>query len=291
MRSDRSAPATAAALTVRSMGQADLDDAVALSASAFSIELGDELDARRWRERVAHTLATDPGGAFVAELDGRVTGVAAAIRRERLWCLSLLAVAPELQSAGAGTALMQHALAYGAGAPAGLIVSSNDPRALRLYALHGFSLLPTFDAEGMLDRSALPRERAHVTEVDVASLEQLAEISREVRGGPHTRELEFVQSRGGRILRLRDRGFAVFESGRVWLLVARDDEAARALLWEALEHAAGAAPTHVRWITGAQQWAISVLLHAGLRLTAHGALAVRGNPGSLRPYLPSAPFA
>ena len=47
----------------------------------------------------------------------------------------------------------------------------------------------------------------------------------------------------------------------------------------------------VRWITAAQQWAIEVLARAGLRLTAYGALCVRGMPGPLAPFLPSAPFA
>ena len=269
----------------------DLDDACALSAAAFGIELADAQATQRWRERVAHAFATDPDGAFVAELDGRLIAVAEAMRRERLWCLSLLAVAPGAQSAGAGRALLAQALGYGADTPAGLIVSSNDPRALRLYAQHGFSLLPTFDAEGTVARSALPRERAHVSEVDIDTLEGLEDVSRAVRGAPHTRELAYARDRGARILRVRDRGFAVIEPGRVWLLVARDEETAGVLLWAALERAGTDQPTRVRWITGAQQWAIAVLTRAGLHLSAHGALAVRGDPGALHPFLPSAPFA
>jgi len=55
----------------------------------------------------------------VAELDERVIGVAQAIVREGLWCLSLFAVAPDAQSAGAGAVLLDHAIAYraGGGAP------------------------------------------------------------------------------------------------------------------------------------------------------------------------------
>jgi hypothetical protein len=77
----------------------------------------------------------------------------------------------------------------------------------------------------------------------------------------------------------------------VWLLVARDDEAATALLWSALELATDADRPFLRWITGDQEWAISVALAAGLRLSAMGALCVRGNPGRLRPFIPSGPFA
>ncbi len=203
---------------------------------------------------------------------------------------------------------MQAALTYGADAPAGLIISSSDSRALRLYALHGFALRPTFDAFGTLQQRALPQERARVTEAHAHELGELAGVCREVRGAPYTRELRYAQSRGGRILRLGDRGVSVFEPGRVWMLAARDQEAAEALLWAALEGAAhdgdgrdegerepraahGLATIGVRWISAEQQWAIPILLRAGLALTLHGAIAVRGNPGTLHPYLPSAPFA
>ena len=49
----------------------------------------------------------------MAERDGRSIGVAQALQRERLWCLSLLTVRPDVQSAGAGRALMDSALRYG----------------------------------------------------------------------------------------------------------------------------------------------------------------------------------
>jgi hypothetical protein len=102
--------------------------------------------------------------------------------------------------------------------------------------------------------------------------------------------LRYVLGRGARLLRLGDRGFAVvYEDGSLWLLVANDDEAATALLWHALAIADG--PTRVRWITGAQQWAIEVLVQARLQLTAYGALCVRGRPGQLQPFVPSVPFA
>jgi hypothetical protein len=47
----------------------------------------------------------------------------------------------------------------------------------------------------------------------------------------------------------------------------------------------------VRWITGAQQWAIDIVAGAGLRLAAYGALCVRGTPGPLAPFLPNNSFA
>jgi ribosomal protein S18 acetylase RimI-like enzyme len=281
-------------LHLRALEASDLAAAVTISAAAFDLDLGEPSIGERWHRRVAYPLSTDPEGAFVAEHDGRVIGVAQAIVRERLWCLSLLAVEPDAQTAGAGRALLDRALGYGsgAGAEAGLITCSNDPRAMRLYALAGFSVLPTFGATGAIDRSALPRSHPQIREGGVGDLEALAAISRDVRGAPHTRELEFALSSDARLLRLADRGFAVATPGHgLWLLVAYDEPTAAALLWSALALVGDTERGAVQWITAEQQWAVEVVLRAGLRLAPYRALCVRGRPGPLRPFLPSGPFA
>lgn len=281
-----------ARLHLRAFHASDLEVAAALSAAAFELDIREPATAARWRARVGYPLETDPHGAFIAELGGEVVGVAQAIERERLWCLSLLAVHPRAQSSGAGRALLERALTYATDSTdIGLIPSSSDPRALRLYALSGFALLPTFEAAGTLNRSALPQPRGEVHAAGRDDFESLAPISREVRGAPHTLELEFALRMGMRVLRVGDRGFAVVWPGRgVWLLVARDDGAASQLLWAALTIAGTERPT-VRWITAEQQWAIEIVVRAGLRLVPYGALCVRGRPGTLRAYLPSGPFA
>jgi GNAT superfamily N-acetyltransferase len=275
------------------MEESDLTGASIASAAAFDVDLSAPANEQRWRARVAYPLALDPGGSFVVEHDDRIIGVAQVLRRERLWCLSLLTVDPSAQGTGAGRALMERALKHDEGTDAGLIVSSNDPSAMRLYAHAGFAVLPTLQAEGTVDRKSLPRINGSVREGDTSDLEALASISRDVRGAPHTAELEYALRDGGQLLLIADRGFTVAhpESG-VWLLVARRDADATALLWAALERAgaAGGRPV-VRWLTGAQQWAVQVLVRAGLRLTAYGGLCVRGNPGPLRPFVPSGPFA
>jgi predicted N-acetyltransferase YhbS len=279
-------------LKIRALEPADLAAAAALSAAAFGLDIREQPAAQRWRDRVAHSLATDPEGSFVAERGGSVVAVAQALRRERLWCLSLLKVQPGVQSSGAGRLLLDRALSYASDTSAGLIISSSDPRALRLYALAGFSLQPTFEASGAIDRSAFPAPDDALHEGGAADLEALAAISREIRGAPHTPELEFALGRGAQLVRLGDRGFAVTSPGHgVWLLVARDEEAATALLWRALSLVGEADRPTVRWITAGQDWAIEVVLRAGLRLAPSGALCVRGQPGPLRPFLPSAPFA
>ncbi len=281
-----------AELRIRSLRPADLLAVAAMSADAFEFDISEPATARRWRERLGYLVDTDPDGGFVAERDGRVIGAAQALVRERLWCLSLLAVDPGLQSTGAGRALFARTLNYGADASGGLIVSSNDPRALRLYALAGFSLQPTFEAKGAVDRRALPRMNGAVRDGDESDLQALAGISRHLRGAPHTTELAFALRRGSRLLRLRDRGFCVVQPGHaVWLLAARDTDSATKLLWSALEGVGESDRPAVRWITGEQGWAVDVLVRAGLSLSAYGALGVRGRPGSLAPFIPSPPFA
>lgn len=281
---------TADGLRVRPMDAADLDDAARVSAAAFGVQTSDARAAGRWRHRVAHLLDTDPGGAFVAERDGQVIGAAEAMCRERLWCLSLLAVDCSAQSGGAGRALLQAALAYQDATDASLIVSSNDPRALALYGRAGFALRPAMQATGPLDRGALPRPSGAVQPGDRDDLESLAEISRAIRGAPHTTEIEYALGRGAELVGIAGRGFAVAQPGAgVWLLVARDERAATELLWSALE-IGGECERPVRWITAGQDWAARVAIEAGLRLSAYGALAVHGDPGPMRPYLPSTPF-
>jgi predicted N-acetyltransferase YhbS len=275
------------------MTDEDLPAAAAVSAASFGLDISEDAALHRWRDRIAYPLQTDPEGALVAEQDGRVIGVAEAIRRERLWCLSLLSVEPGVQSSGAGRALMDRALSYGgADGEPGLIVCSNDPRALRLYAQSGFSLRATFQAEGQVDRGALPPPDPRIRECG-ADLEALESISRDVRGAPHTQELSYARARGARIMRLDERGFVVAQEGHgVWLLVARDEQAATALLWTGLEQGGEADRRPcLRWITSGQDWAIDVAVRARLRISAYGALAVRGHPGPLRPFVPSGPFA
>jgi predicted N-acetyltransferase YhbS len=270
----------------------DVAEAAAVAADSFEIDISVPAAAKRFRERLAHLLTTDPDGAFVAERRGQIVGAAEAMVREQLWCLSLLAVESGEQSTGAGRALFDRALRYGDGAQSGLIVGSNDPRALRLYGRAGFSLRPTFEAAGRLDRRALPRPDARVRLEERPDLEALEELAREIRGAPYTPELELSLRQGGRLLRMGDRGFSVAHPVfGIWLLVARDEAAATALLWNALELATDVERPALRWITGDQEWAISVALAAGLRLSATGALCVRGHPGPLWPFIPSGPFA
>ena len=112
--------------------------------------------AQRTRGRISHLLASDPGGSWVAEDgDGRLVGLTQALVREDLWVLSMLGVSPRSQEKGTGKALLDAALAYGSEAPGGIILSSQDPRAMRRYCQAGFDLHPCVTARGRVDRRQL----------------------------------------------------------------------------------------------------------------------------------------
>jgi mycothiol synthase len=122
-----------------------------LDAAAFSGQPGyvpESLTAFATEHLDAHDL--DPGLSLVAERDGQIVGFLLARRREpeQFGHIDLLAVAPGVQGHGIGSALL--AAAFTGFAEAGLttaelMVSSENPRALRLYARHSLLELHRFD--------------------------------------------------------------------------------------------------------------------------------------------------
>src|SRR5688572_12518311 len=100
-------------------------------------------EQRSWVERrLRHLQATDPDGAWVAEAGGEIAGIALALVRDGIWGLSLLAVHPDRQAQGTGSALLEAALRTREGCRGALIASSADPRGMRAYARAGFDLHP-----------------------------------------------------------------------------------------------------------------------------------------------------
>ena len=106
--------------------------------------------------RPAQALATDPGGCWVAEVDGEVVGGAVSRVRELMWILASFAVRPEHQGRGIGTQLMAAAMHHGRGCLRGMFAASADPGAVRRYRLAGFDLHPQMMLTGVVDRERDP---------------------------------------------------------------------------------------------------------------------------------------
>src|ERR1700753_249565 len=181
------------AALVRPMTEADIPQVATITAEAFETEIASMVVRSIWEYRLRSSLRSDPAGSFVSERAGVVTGAAQAVIREGLWILSLMAVSPTLGVGGEGRALMRAALGYANGTSGGLIIASDDPRALRLYASSGFALEAAFKATGVVDRALVPASHPDITPVDPGQLATLAPISRAARGAAHTPDLEVAR--------------------------------------------------------------------------------------------------
>jgi GNAT superfamily N-acetyltransferase len=236
--------------------------------------------------RFRRLLATDPGGCWVAELDGGVAGAALALVREGLWALSLFVVEPGAQSAGIGGELLTRAWAYGAGADGHVILASRDPRALRAYTRLGLDLHPALDAHGHPRGVSAPGE---VRAWEPGDRVWADAVARRVRGAAHGDDLDALLAAGTSLAVVPERGYAAMRNGSLKLLIAADEEAARALLDTYLA-GVGDRAVDVQWITSAQQWAVRACVDAGLDLCAHGAVMTGGRLAPLTPFLPSGAY-
>lgn len=149
--------------TIRACEERDVDAVVALSLRAwrpvfesFAHVLGAEVYARLypdWRESqaraVASVLRAEGTTTWVAEHAGRPVGFVAVVLHEDppRGEIEMLAVDPDHQGRGTGTALTVYAVEYlrGVGVPLVEIVTGGDPGhapARRTYEKAGFTALP-----------------------------------------------------------------------------------------------------------------------------------------------------
>ena len=95
---------------------------------------------------------------------------------------------------------------------------------------------------------------------------------------------------GSRLLLHGERGYAVARDDRVVTLAARDEDSASLVLRTMLAEVPHGGTAEVGWMTSAQQWAIDVVVGAGMELQPWGPVMVRGMAGPPHPYLPSGAF-
>ena len=275
-------------MEVRTLHPDDVPAAARVAFEAMPVPENFSHDDRiPWLERRTGYLAErDPGGAWVAEDDGEIVGMTNAIVRDGIWGLSMMAVLPDLQARGTGTKLLRAALTHAEGTRGQLIMSSQNPKAMRLYARAGFDLLPGISLAGILDRSALPTGLA-ARETD--DLEAAAALGTPVRGGAYDpRDLVLLLTLpDSGIFMVEGRGVVLHQGGRPSLLVADSEEVATDLLWSALACTAPGGTVEIDPVTAGQDWAVRAGLDAGLALTPSGPMFTRGDLGPLRPWLAS----
>ena len=286
---------------VRPLAEADVE-----RAAQVQIETFEEHDRRydrpvsalnpdrleQQQRRVRHFLTHDPDGAWVAEVDGQVAGVALALKRARLWGLSLLVVDPSVQSSGIGRRLLDAALSYADPGGVGVIQSSSDPRAMHRYASAGFDLHPQVDAKGTVAATRLRTPELPVRDGTPSDFALADEVDEVVRGAPRGPDHELLASVGPMFVvdSGANRGYAHLRGGRVLTIAATDDATASALLWRSLAHARELGEeAQVQHIAGNQQWAVQTAVQAGLSLAPSGPAFWRG---CLPPaaYLPSGAY-
>ena len=279
-------------LTIRGMRAGDIEaaDLVAFGVLGHHRPDPDEDDRRaRARRRFEHYLALDAGGAWVAEADGEIVGTSIAILREGIWGLALFAVAENRQGRGIGRRLLDAALTYGDGSRGGLIMSSEDPKAMRRYARAGFDLRPCVAAAGVL-RPDLPKAPEVEEPGREEAIARAALLSRAVRGASHGEDVGVMMDAGLRMLMLGDDGFVLHENGTIRLLAALDDDTAAGLMRAAFAQATPGATVQVDLLAAGHDWAIRTCLDAGLALSCVGPIFPRGDVGPMRPYIPTGAF-
>jgi hypothetical protein len=166
---------------------------------------------------------------------------------------------------------------------------------MALYASFGFVLHPVVAAWGAMRPGSIERPRDvaryEPDEVTERELEIVTAIDRKVRGSArHVDIVAMLTQPGSRLLLHADQGYAVTMDDRVVTLGARQHESATLVLRAMLAEAPTGETIEVNWLTSAQQWAISVVVEAGIELLPFGPVMVRGMDGPPSPYIPSGGF-
>ncbi len=264
-----------------------------------------------------HLASTDPERFVVAVRPGEtpaadeVVAFVAAVVREHLWFLSMLFVAPDLQGAGIGRALLSQVMPAGADMTMATATDSAQPVSNALYATYGIvPRVPLLDLSGLPERpdafgalpsgvTPVPFETIAAGSPGGAGHQALAEavdaIDREVLGVAHPLDHRYLrqESRRGWLYRGPDGaalgyGYAT-EAGRVGPVAVRDAE----LLGPVLGHLTTAVVPRgafAMWLPGSADRAVVPALRAGFRLDQFPILLCWDRPfADLSRYLPISP--
>jgi GNAT superfamily N-acetyltransferase len=245
--------------------------------------------AAEWESaRLGHLrfVERDGPGAWVAQSEDRLVGVAEAIRRDDFWGLSMLFVRPEFQSQGVGRMLLDAALVYASDTRVRMIQSSPDPRALRRYSLAGLPMHPTAKLGGEPDRRSIPH-RLVGRSGSQEDLELISAVEQSL-GRSRTEDVAFALRDPLNNLEVIDdgprRGWMLWNARHLVMLGATDNQTAVHLLWRYLAGVEGEVSVH--GLTSAQNWAFETAHAAHLALRIEGAMFIDGMAVP-EPWVPS----
>jgi GNAT superfamily N-acetyltransferase len=238
-----------------------------------------------------HLLET---GIFeVAELHGKIIGIAAAVVRDAIWFLAMFWVLPEYKLQGIGRPLLERVqrLGHEQGASVHCVWSSIDFAAIASYLKLGMMPAgPIFTFAGPLRKPPAAPPGARLRELDSR---HASAIDRVVRGSARELDHAFWRARGVPAYQLeleqRVAGYFYVKDGVIgpaaWLDAADGD----ALLRHALQQASAQASEVKLVALGSNQTAIRHATEAGLRLVSGSHLLSSAAFGRLDCYLPSGP--
>lgn len=233
-------------LDYRPMTEADIGAAMYVGREAMdALRRSQGEQTQPWKPQIPwaqrHLLSTDPGGAWVAEINGVPVGYTMALVRGEIWLLSQLFVQPDQHGKGIGGELLRRAQAYGRerGASRFCVIASSSPVAHALYMRAGmFAAGIGYRMSGPLE-SLLVLPEADATKkriVDCSDWQDgIAELDRDLFGAERRQDhahylggaglggehASFGLSRGGELLGY---GYSIADGGFIAPLAAKDPE-------------------------------------------------------------------
>ena len=295
-------------LSIRQMTDADIGAAALVRVAALEAlarsEGRDEYGSRMPRAPLLerHILATDPGGSWLAEIDGLTVGYAQAFVRGDIWYLAQLFVLPHAQSLGAGREVLDRAYVYGTerGARVFAVTSSTSPVAHALYMRHGMyarglgyrmrgPVAPLMSLDDSAAHIAFGPIANHADAVaaldrDVWGAERGREHARFAQGGFANEQASFVLADGGGVA-----GYGyVMDDGWIGPIAATAPEMQLQLLRAAAAWLTERGTEHAQcYCLSLNSIMLNAVLGAGWRVNEWSFLLASESFGQFDRYLPS----
>lgn len=229
----------------------------------------------------------------VAEVGGKIVGIAAALVHDAIWYLAMFWVLPEYKLQGIGRPLLERVQRLGdeQGATVRCVWSSIDFTAIASYLKLGMMPAgPIFTFSGAPQKLPEAPPEARLRELDS---EQACAIDRVVRGVARARDHAYWRARGMPAYQLeieqRVAGYFYVKDGVIGPAAWLDPASGDALLSHALQQASSQAAEVKLVALGVNQTAIRHATDAGLRLVSASHFLSSAAFGKLDCYLPSGP--